>query len=289
MSSGTSILLICYNASSIKIPINLFYDLNMEDSGIWNGINHIRKDSLNNNLKEFSFVVWYTYDDKYSAIGLMLFTKHDFLWVNVSNEACPWYAPIPLIPTPPNGNDSTKNLKEKKIHSIMLLYITNFTVYTHRHIASLCHWCTCCLLVFVCRIILESLNLLWRHTKPTANHCTSNRRKLIIKNAIFLLKRQKFKLVTHPELMNCIASNALSTVTIGKMGPKISSCITGSVRLTLIRMVGSIYLSSAFVFPPNAISAPFNIFTRRLQMQTKKNYNLVNFKNIFSLWKKNIL
>lgn len=50
-----------------------------------------------------------THEDRYSAIGFMLLTKHDFRCVNVSNEARPWYAPIPLMPTPPNGNDSTAN------------------------------------------------------------------------------------------------------------------------------------------------------------------------------------
>lgn len=52
----------------------------------------------------------HSYDCKYSANGFIHFTKHDFLCVNTSNEAFPWYAPIPLIPTPPNGNDETVNL-----------------------------------------------------------------------------------------------------------------------------------------------------------------------------------
>lgn len=40
----------------------------------------------------------------------MLLTKQDFRCVNVSNDSLPWYAPIPDIPTPPNGNDSTANV-----------------------------------------------------------------------------------------------------------------------------------------------------------------------------------
>lgn len=35
-------------------------------------------------------------------------TKHERLWTKVSKEYFPWYAPIPLGPTPPNGKVSTK-------------------------------------------------------------------------------------------------------------------------------------------------------------------------------------
>lgn len=53
--------------------------------------------------------IWITYDAKNSAIGFKLLTKTDFLCENVSYEYFPWYEPIPLMPTPPNGNVSTKN------------------------------------------------------------------------------------------------------------------------------------------------------------------------------------
>jgi hypothetical protein len=49
-----------------------------------------------------------------------------------------------------------------------------------------------------------------------------------------------------------IASEALSTFTIGSMGPNISSCITGSVGLTSIKIVGAMNLSYGSVSPPTA-------------------------------------
>lgn len=55
----------------------------------------------------FSEYGGYRADVRYSERELMLLTKHGFLCVNVSNECFPWYAPMPLMPTPPNGNDST--------------------------------------------------------------------------------------------------------------------------------------------------------------------------------------
>lgn len=85
----------------------------------------------------------------------------------------------------------------------------------------------------------------------------------------------------YPLLINWIASNALSTVTIGKIGPKISSCITGSVFFTFINMVGSIKRSSAFVLPPNAIWPPFNNDTSRLSSYNKnKKQKTIKFKLI---------
>jgi hypothetical protein len=65
--------------------------------------------------------------------------------------------------------------------------------------------------------------------------------------------------------MNLIASNALSTVTIGRIGPNISSCITGSVGLTSIKMVGAMNLSEASVSPPTAIFPLFKNATSRLR------------------------
>lgn len=72
--------------------------------------------------------------------------------------------------------------------------------------------------------------------------------------------------------MKLIASKAFSIGTIGKIGPKISSCITGSVGKTSIRMVGSINFSLASVFPPTASLPEFRKPDKRL----KFNYLLVN-------------
>lgn len=50
-----------------------------------------------------------------------------------------------------------------------------------------------------------------------------------------------------------MASEALSTFIIGSMGPNISSCITGSVGLTSVKIVGAMNLSDGSVSPPTAI------------------------------------
>lgn len=81
---------------------------------------------------------------------------------------------------------------------------------------------------------------------------------------------------TYPLFMSWIASNAFSTLTIGKIGPKISSCITGSVFFTLIKSVGSMKRSSAFDLPPTITSAPFNIETRRLSDEKKIQIHSMN-------------
>jgi len=49
-----------------------------------------------------------------------------------------------------------------------------------------------------------------------------------------------------------MASEALSTFIIGSMGPNISSCITGSVGLTSVKIVGAMNLSDGSVSPPTA-------------------------------------
>lgn len=64
--------------------------------------------------------------------------------------------------------------------------------------------------------------------------------------------------------MNLIASKALSTFKIGRMGPKISSCMTGSVGFTSVKMVGAINRSSEFVSPPIAMLPDFKKETNRL-------------------------
>ena len=82
-----------------------------------------------------------------------------------------------------------------------------------------------------------------------------------------LLKEKEISVACQPtyrELIILMASKAFSMLTIGKMGPKISSCITGSVTFTSIRTVGSMYFSAESVRPPMATVAPFKRFATRL-------------------------
>jgi hypothetical protein len=65
--------------------------------------------------------------------------------------------------------------------------------------------------------------------------------------------------------MNLMASNALSTLTIGRIGPNTSSCITGSVGFTSTKIVGAINLSEGSVSPPTAILPLFKNATNRLK------------------------
>lgn len=66
-----------------------------------------------------------------------------------------------------------------------------------------------------------------------------------------------------------MASYALLILTMGKMGPNISSCITGSEGLTSTRIVGSMYFSEGSVLPPTA-TVPFDKnFDRRLKSKNK--------------------
>ena len=62
----------------------------------------------------------------------------------------------------------------------------------------------------------------------------------------------------------------------GNIGPNISSCITGSVGLTSMSIVGEIYLSRASQSPPIATLPLFKYFTRRLL----KVYDYVKLKDI---------
>jgi hypothetical protein len=64
--------------------------------------------------------------------------------------------------------------------------------------------------------------------------------------------------------MNLMASNAFSTVTIGRIGPNISSCITGSVGFTSTKIVGAMNLSVGSVSPPTAIFPLLKNDTSRL-------------------------
>ena len=69
-----------------------------------------------------------------------------------------------------------------------------------------------------------------------------------------------------------MASYALLMFTMGKIGPNISSCMTGSVDLTSIRIVGSMYLSEESVLPPIA-TVPFDKnFDKRLKTRVSINY-----------------
>ena len=70
--------------------------------------------------------------------------------------------------------------------------------------------------------------------------------------------------------MNLMASNAFSTLTIGSIGPNISSCITGSVVLTSTKIVGDTNLSEGSVSPPTAIFPLFKNDTTRLRAKKKK-------------------
>ena len=67
------------------------------------------------------------------------------------------------------------------------------------------------------------------------------------------------------ELMNLIASKAFVTIMMGKIGPKISSCITGSLSMTSIKIVGSIYFSEESVLPPIATFPDFSKLLTRLK------------------------
>lgn len=68
-------------------------------------------------------------------------------------------------------------------------------------------------------------------------------------------------------LMNLMASNAFSTLTMGRIGPNISSCITGSVGFTSTKIVGATNLSEGSVSPPTATFPLFNSATSRLEQE----------------------
>jgi hypothetical protein len=59
--------------------------------------------------------------------------------------------------------------------------------------------------------------------------------------------------LTYRLVIKEIASEGLSTLIMGSMGPNISSCITGSVGLTSVKIVGAMNLSDRSVSPPTAI------------------------------------
>lgn len=56
--------------------------------------------------KELNYEIYYF--ESFSLIVSIFFTKHARLCVKASNVNFPWYEPIPLGPTPPNGSVSTK-------------------------------------------------------------------------------------------------------------------------------------------------------------------------------------
>lgn len=90
---------------------------------------------------------------------------------------------------------------------------------------------------------------------------------LLSKNII----KFKTKSLRHPEtyieLMNFMASKALSMFMIGRTGPKISSFMTASVGFTSTRIVGSMYLSLESVLPPTATFPSFKKLVMRLDMK----------------------
>ena len=71
-------------------------------------------------------------------------------------------------------------------------------------------------------------------------------------------------------LMKSTASFASSISITGRMGPKISSCITGSVGLTSTKIVGSIHKSSTSVLPPTATLPLFNKPCKRLKKKRER-------------------
>lgn len=64
--------------------------------------------------------IYQTYFPSASPILSKLRIRQDFLCVKVSKLYFPWYAPIPLAPTPPNGNSSTKKLTKIKTTTLSL-------------------------------------------------------------------------------------------------------------------------------------------------------------------------
>jgi len=62
-----------------------------------------------------------------------------------------------------------------------------------------------------------------------------------------------------------MASEGLSTLIIGSIGPNISSCMIGSVGLMSIKIVGPMNLSDGSVSPPTAIFPLFRKDTSRLE------------------------
>lgn len=76
-----------------------------------------------------------THRPKCSMIGLKLRIKTLFLCVNVSKEYFPWYMPIPLSPTPPNGNVSTR---QKIIIGVQLVFLVRAITRDPIYIANSC-------------------------------------------------------------------------------------------------------------------------------------------------------
>ena len=75
----------------------------------------------------------------------------------------------------------------------------------------------------------------------------------MIMNLKMIFKATTYRSSTYWLVIKEMASEALSTFIIGSMGPNISSCITGSVGLTSVKIVGAMNLSDGSVSPPTAI------------------------------------
>jgi hypothetical protein len=57
----------------------------------------------------------FTYDASFSAIELKSLTRQLFLCVKVLKVYTPWYAPMPLWPTPPKGKVSTETANQHNL------------------------------------------------------------------------------------------------------------------------------------------------------------------------------
>ncbi len=124
----TDILLANHFVSSIASSAGSFSSLNRVDIVIWT-----EKIQFEKNKKSFCphpIDVNVTYDAKFSPSRLKSFIKQDFLWVNESKEYFPWYAPMPLLPTPPNGSESTIVKQNKKVSSSLIRIV--FSCYVNR-------------------------------------------------------------------------------------------------------------------------------------------------------------
>ena len=56
---------------------------------------------------------------KFSPTKLKSRIKTDFLWLKISKEYFPWYAPYPDAPTPPNGRVSTESWTQTSFTQIL--------------------------------------------------------------------------------------------------------------------------------------------------------------------------
>lgn len=96
------ILLKYLHVCALMLKVNLFSYQSRVDN-----VNYIEKFNYFFFLQFKNYFFLNTNPASFSPILLKLLTKQDFLCVNVSKEYFPWYAPMPLLPIPPNGSVST--------------------------------------------------------------------------------------------------------------------------------------------------------------------------------------